>query len=356
MHLKLLRAAASIALFGGMAAFGLGSAQAALASPTIVDVSCSTSTLISDMVTAQTVDDTVLILAPDCTYWLTEAYDATTSGLPMVDNDLTIVGHDSTWIERSYEDDTPSFGIFSVCSAGDLTLNDVNVANGGGSDHEDGGAVYIYQGTLTVHGGTFNDNNTEDYGGAIDNQCGTLTVDGATFTDNSTGEYGGAIYSENYISTATLSGDTFSRNDSSEYGGAIANDDNDMTITNSTFSKNGASDDGGAIYNDYDLTVNGSGFSQNEAEYGGAMYNNDDLTVNHSSITNKNSAYQGGGFYNDDETLTINYSTVTYNLSSHGGGAIYNYDDGTVTLTGDLINWNFIGNCEPVGSVPNCPN
>jgi predicted outer membrane repeat protein len=321
MHLKLLRAAASIALFGGMAAFGLGSAQAALASPTIVDVSCSTSTLISDMATAQTVDDTVLILAPDCTYWLTAVYDATTSGLPMVDNDLTIVGHDSTWIERSYEDDTPSFGIFSVCSAGDLTLNDVNVANGGGSDHEDGGAV-----------------------------------DGATFTDNSTGEYGGAIYSENYISTATLNGDTFSRNDSSEYGGAIANDDNDMTITNSTFSKNGASDDGGAIYNDYDLTVNGSGFSQNEAEYGGAMYNDDDLTVNHSSITNKNSAYQGGGFYNDDETLTINYSTVTYNLSSRGGGAIYNYDDGTVTLTGDLINWNFIGNCEPVGSVPNCPN
>jgi predicted outer membrane repeat protein len=383
MHLKFLRAAATVAVLGGTATLGLGSTPAALASPTTVDVPCgasATSDLVADMVTALTNNDTTLVLASDCTYWLDAPASTYSTGLPTVMNTLTIEGSNSTWIKRSYENDTPDFTIFAVgCADGDLILDNVNVKNGGGGE-EDGGALDVTNGSATVNGGIFQDNNVSatdpgyggaifndstltvddgatfignsaDFGGAIANE-GSLTVEDATFTHNSAKE-GGAIYSED---GATIDRSAFSQNDASDdAGGAIFNDDT-MTVNGGSFSKNEASSAGGAIYNEDGLTVNGGNFSQNRAYEGGAFYNDDSLTVNHSTISNKNSAYEGGGFYNDDETLAISYSVVTYNLSSHGGGAIYNYDDGTVTLTGDLVNWNFIGNCEPVGSVTNCPN
>lgn len=223
MHLKFLRAAATVAVLAGTVTLGLGSTQAALATTTDVACGASLSTAITD---ANTGD--VLVLAPDCTYWLTSA-------LPMINIDLTIVGHHSTWIKRSYADDTPSFSIFSVCSAGDLTLRGVNVANGGGSDHEDGGAVYVNSGTLTIWGGIFTGNNTTDSGGAIDNFLGSLSVYGATFTRNSS-DYGGAIYSQE--DGATIDGTTFSRNEAYE-GGAIYNDDV-MTLNHDAITGNRA--------------------------------------------------------------------------------------------------------------------
>lgn len=378
MHLKFLRAAATVAVLGGTATLCLGSTPAALASPTTVDVPCSTADLVADMVTALTNNDTTLVLASDCTYWLDAPAATYSTGLPTVMNELTIEGSTSTWIKRSYEVDTPDFTIFAVgCADGDLILDGVNVKNGGGSEDEDGGALDITNGSATIHGGTFQDNNTGDYGGAVYNNGTTLTVDdGATFTGNGSGD-GGAIANYGGLSVAdatfthnsadaggaiyngdedgTVDGSTFSQNYASDgSGGAIYNDDT-ITVNGGTFSKNEASSDGGAVYNEYDLTVNGASFSQNQAHEGGALYNEDSLTVSHSTISNKNSAYEGGGVYNDEGTATISYTVIDYNLSTHGGGGIYN-DDGTVNLTGDLVNWNFIGNCEPVGSVTNCPN
>ena len=318
MHLKLLRGAATVAILGGTMTLGLGFTQAALASTTPVD--CSTVDLVSAM-TGYTSGDT-LILAPHCTYWLTGS-----TGLPPVMHTLTIVGHDSTFIKRSY-DNANSFSIFTVGSVGNLTLDNVNVSNGGGSDQEDGGAIYIDPGTVTIHGGTFSHNNTSEYGGAIDNDLGTLTVDGATFTDNSS-EYGGAIYSKSPVATATLDGDTFSHNYASDEGGAIYNYDNDMTITDGNFRYNTAPD-GGAIYNYYDLTITHTLFSMNSAsDEGGAIYNY------------------------EDETVTIDLSPIIVNHASDGGGGIYN-DDGTVTLARDLIYVNTPNNCDPTGTITGC--
>jgi len=319
MHLKLLRAAATVALLGGTMTLGLGSTQAALASTTPVD--CVTADLISAM-TSYTSGDT-LILAPHCTYWLTGD-----TGLPTIMHTLTIVGHDSTFIKRSY-DNANSFSIFTVgCVGGDLTLDNVNVSNGGGSGDDDGGAVYMDPGTVTINGGIYKDNNASEYGGAIYNFHGTLTVDGAIFTNNSA-EYGGAIYSENSVSTASLNGDTFSNNDASEYGGAIDNDDNDMTIT-------------------------GGNFRYNTAVYGGGIYNDFDVTISHTLFAMNSASDQGGGIYNDDETVTVNHSEIIVNHATDGGGGIYNYEDGIVNLTGDLININTPNNCDPTGTITGC--
>jgi predicted outer membrane repeat protein len=294
MHRKLLRAAATVAVLGGTVTLGLGSTQTALASPTpptFVPCDASLSAAISDADSGA-----VLALAPGCTYWLTEA------GLPMINKTLTIVGHDSS-ITRSYADDTPSFTIFSVCSGGDLTLDNVNVRNGDSNDN--GGALSNVNGIVTINGGTFSDNHAVDNGGAIysDDGIGTVTINGATFKDNAASEDGGAIYND---------------------AGAT------VTIHGTTFIGNHATDNGGAIYNDSTLTGTHARFGFNAADYGGGVYNDDDGT---SSLT--------GGL-------------IMFNRASEedGGGGVYNNDGGSATVTGVMIMFNTPDNC--AGTITGC--
>jgi predicted outer membrane repeat protein len=297
--------------------FGLGFTQAALATTT--SVGCTTSDLISAM-TSYTSGDT-LNLTPHCTYLLT-------AQLPSVMHTLTINGNNASLVR------THSASPFSVlvvgCAAGNLTLENVNISNGGGSSDEDGGAVDVTNrdASLTIYGGTFSNNNVTEYGGAIDNS-GTLTVDGATFTNNGA-EYGGAIDSDNYVSNATLSHDSFINNNA-YYGGAIYNEDNNMVINQGNFRYNSA-DEGGAVYNDYDLTTNDTLFSMNTAFGEDA---------------------EGGAIYNDEEPLTLNHTLIEVNFA-RGGGGIYNYDSGDVTLHFDQINQNIPNNCDPTGTINGC--
>ena len=324
MHLKLLRAVAAAAVLGGTATLGLGFTQPALAATT--NVGCTTADLISAM-DSYTSGDT-LVLTPHCTYWVT-------ASLPTVMHTLTIEGNNANIVRTRSAD---PFSIFVVGSAnGHLTLENVNVTNGGG-EGIDGGAIHIDPGTVKIYGGTFHNNNvselTEDYGkgGAIYNLDGTLTVSGATFTDNSAYE-GGAVYSEGTTRSATLNRGVYVGNHA-EYGGAIFNDDNDMTINQGNLRYDSA-EQGGAIYNEYDVTANDTLFSMNSA-------NGEDGEDG-----------EGGAIYNDDETVTLNHSLIEVN-HAHEGGGIFNYESGTVTLSFDQINQNTPDNCDPTDTIDGC--
>jgi predicted outer membrane repeat protein len=280
MHLKLLRTAATVAVLGGTVTLGLGSTQAALAQTT-VHVGCgvdATANLVTAMDTAQTHNDTVLILQQNCTY-------EPAAGLPPVKNELTIVGqHDSSIAPTSYE----NLSIFTVTATGDLTLNNVNVAKGGGSTATAGGAVYIEAaGSATIHGGTFSDNTVDTDGGdggAIANY-GSLTVDGAAFLDNDASN-GGAIY--NFTGgSLTLNGDSFTGNETVD-------------------------GDGGAVYNAGTMTVGFTTLNDNTAEYGGAVYVNTtgSTHISDSMFTHNTANADGGGI--DDEAGTAVLSHVTF--------------------------------------------
>ncbi|HTX26900.1 MAG TPA: hypothetical protein VME19_07785 [Streptosporangiaceae bacterium] len=337
MYFNILRAAARIAVFGGIVTLGLGTTQAALATPppsTFVPCNTSLGTAITDADTGA-----VLTLAPGCTYWLT-------AGLPLISKTLTIVGHDSS-VTRSYADDTPSFSIFSVRSGGDLTLTNLNVRNGDGDDN--GGAISNVNGFVTINGGTFSDNDGAD-GGAVynDDGIGTLTVNDATFDDNDASVDGGAIYNVEG-STVTIHGGRFSDNDATDNGGAIYND-HTLTVDGATFTRN-SGENGGAIYsyND-DPTINGGTFGQNYAsDDGGAIYNGGLMTVTN-AMMDLNTAEYGGAVYNDDDgNVTLTGDMIMFNRASEedGGGGVYNDADGTVTLTGGMIMFNTPDNCDP---------
>src|SRR5580704_13718497 len=158
MQLKLTKTTVRIGAVGALAAAAaLGFTQAALAAPAqgAVSVPCSAAALAS-AITGATSGET-LNLAKFCVYKLTEA-------LPDVDTDLTINGNQST-IERSYASGTDDFTILTVGDDGDLVLNKVNFRNGD-SDSDYAGAIYN-DGDLTVNGGTFTGNTSDEYAGAI---------------------------------------------------------------------------------------------------------------------------------------------------------------------------------------------
>jgi predicted outer membrane repeat protein len=209
MYFKMTRAAVTVA--GGAAALCLGSVPAALAAPTPSTdfVPCNPYALhraISDQSYGET-----LVLAPGCTYYLPDA-------LPDITTTLTIVGYHSTLTRTR---DAGSFSLLtvggcthilpSVASAtfddgncGDLTVINVNFTDGGGYGISQGGAIDS-DGTLTVKGGTFAGNKTDEYGGAI-YADGQMTVSHGTFTGN-LAPYGGAIFNDDqasiYVSSFT---------------------------------------------------------------------------------------------------------------------------------------------------------
>jgi predicted outer membrane repeat protein len=297
MNRKLARTA--VTAFGGIAALCLGSAPAALASPPRGPhlVPCRAPALSEALSTAS--DGETLILAPGCTYELRDA-------LPAVTTRLTIVGLGST-LRRSDAPGTPSFSILTVAdtAGADLTVVGVGFGNGGGP--------------------------SDDYGGAIDNG-GTVTVRGGTFQDNSTGEYGGAIYN-----------------------------DGTLRVSEATFAGN-VSVYGGAIDNAARAAVFGSGFLGNRAlalfgapdnAYGGAIYSDDTLDLTDDGFLANSSAGDGGAIYNAG-TVRARHVTITANSAADEGGGVYDQDAGRVTLRDSAVFGNRPGNCYPSGTIAGC--
>jgi predicted outer membrane repeat protein len=328
MHHKLMRVTARTAAIGAVIVLGsTAAAQGAMATPTpssIVTVPCNTPALTSALSGASNGEK--LQLAFGCTYQLT-------APLPTIDTNLTIVGFGAT-LERSEADGTPRFTILAV-DGGDVTFVEVNFRNGSGyrndcgvvrgecaeaDDNYSAGAIANRGGSITVLGGTFTDNYSENYGGAIANDDGTLTMTSTYFIDNHAYRRGGAIYN-----------------------------DGAMTLRSSHFLGNGARR-GGAIDNEDTATVIGTTFTHGGAEYGGALYNDNQATL--SSVTiQQNEATYGGGIYNDD-IVTVAASNIVSNDAEFGGG-IYN-DDESVTLSRTKVSGNAPDNCEPVGTIAGC--
>src|SRR6202167_1292685 len=307
MHLKLERTAAKTAAVGGVAALGLGALQAAaLAGPSnVVRVPCDPATLVT-VITDATAGETVS-LASGCVYNLSAA-------LPEITIHLTITGHNSA-LQRSYATATPAFTILRVNATGNLTVNNVNFYNGGGSTiiSPDGGAIYNDAGTLTVNGGTYRGDGTVEYGGALDND-GTMKGTGPTFTGDD-GYYGGDIYNND---TANIGGSQFDNSVATgEYGGAIYNDAT-MTVANSHLVGNTGLDQGGGIYNEGVLTVDSSYFQRNNSYAGGAIYDEDTATVNHSRFVD-NQADDGAGL-DVGYLATVNGGTFSHNVANYGAG------------------------------------
>jgi hypothetical protein len=276
MHLKPARTATTAAAIGGVLVLGLGSAQAAKASPEN-RVACSAGALGTAIGGGGT-----LYLAHNCTYHMSATLTVTT-GTTVYGDGATIKGG------------APNrhFSIMTVDSTVHVTLNGVNFTDG--STRDDGGAIDD-NGHLTVNGGTFSHNSAEIHGGAIDVEGGSLTINDAVFTDN----YG-------------------------VHGGAVHTDGDGIThITHTNFSQNTAVQ-GGAIFSFSGVEVDGSSFAQNTATAGGAIYDYGParVTVDDSAILENLAKDTGGGVYYCGGSITLSGSAVYENVpdNTYNGGS-----------------------------------
>ena len=197
-----------------------------------------------------------------------------------------------------------------------------------------GGAIHNFNAVMTVFDSTLDTNWAENGGGILNNgqeNTASLTVSASTFVNNSAYENGGGLL--NHCGMSTISNSTFSGN-SSDLGGGIYNDGSiaiaEINISDSTFSQNSATTNGGGIFNNFGvMTVFGSTFDTNWADYGGGILNfgregTASLTVSASIFTNNSVTENGGGLLNYCGTMAVSYSTFSDNLAKYGGGIFNN--------------------------------
>lgn len=227
-----------------------------------------------------------------------------------------------------------------------------------------GGAVFWYdyetndrKGDLAIEQTTFKDNKA-NMGGAIYAE-NAFTVTGSQFTKNQATDDGGAIYAYTTADFA-ISNSVFQENTSGDNGGAIAawadnGQDQNYSVTNSQFTENEAADKGGAIsWLEYEsihdgashvLSVEGSTFNSNTAQWGGAINTEAELSVKDTTFV-ANTAEDDGGAIDASRTaqFSINGARFEQNTAGDNGGAINAWTDNQLERNNTITNSQFISN------------
>ncbi len=179
-------------------------------------------------------------------------------------------------------------------SGADVILEDVELLNNYAA--VSGGAIYCYDGTLTIIG-TWLEHNAAATGGAIYNDGCEVTIAGATFIDNE------AL-------------DTFGR------GGAIvALAPGEVRLHDSLVQGNRAPDGGGLFVDSgASAIIVNTRLVDNEGNHGGGLENSGTVAITHSVIEGNSVTGSGGGVWNLNGVVSLTQTTVRNNTAYEGGG------------------------------------
>ncbi len=330
-------------------------------------------------------------LIPGCAYVLTAPVSPDT-GLPVVTGQLAIQGHGAT-IRRSAS--APRFRIFEVAASGELSLDEVTVADGVVSlsgPSAFGGGI-LNSGLLTVTDSSIRNNQVRGSGGSAGGggiaNDGTVTLRDTVLRGNralATGTsfsvaVGGAVLNRTGA-TMTIEGSTIAENRAvsrSENGpsfiaaaGGIGNTGT-LSVSDTRIVGNrvvavgpgGQASGGGMSAADGTVSLNGGALQGNTAvargegavARGGGLENGGDTILSGVAVrANRASGTlaQGGGIFNRARSLTIVDGAVTDNVASAApgqGGGIF-VDDGAVELRSTRVFANRPDDCDP--ALPGC--
>jgi CSLREA domain-containing protein len=236
---------------------------------------------------------------------------------------------------------TASFTSTDSLTIRDCVLSHNQTANNSANDN-DGGALRMDAGNLTIQNSTFSDNIAGGEGGAIRAHVDNLTIQDSTFSANtSNGQAGAMVLGTSKAGRFAIERATFEQNQAgSGGGGALWIDDGVGTISQCTFSKNTAGGEGGAIHIDEgpNVTIQNTTISANTSygaeKGGGGISNLGDLMLRNVTITgNRAKNSRGGGILNsvgDTPGITTivntivegNFDLTGQNDLARGGGKI----------------------------------
>jgi len=216
-----------------------------------------------------------------------------------------------------------------------------------------GGGMYCAAGPMLIDC-TFSANTATEFGGGMYNPpgCSPMLID-CTFSANTAGSFGGGICNMDGL---TLIDCTFSAN-SAYYGGAVCHFEagGHSTITNCMFIENSAASAGamGCIHTH--MTVTGSTFINNRADYsGGAMTNSDcSPAITNCAFLGNAAGTHGGGMANGDgswpDPTTVTNCIFIGNAAGYGGG-MGNVETYNSMTSPRVTNCTFSANAADVGA------
>ncbi len=206
-------------------------------------------------------------------------------------------------------------------------------------DGDGGGAVYVGYGTLIMTNVTATGNTASDFGGVVDAVSAAVTVNGGSFSENKSNN-GGVLYART-DSDVTITDARMAANESvyknTDYnnaigGGAISTYKGKLTISGTAFDGNKSAYYGGAVHaNNTDVTISGNtSFANSQGRTGAAMLFVNSCTANLENISvTDNTADSNGVVYVNSGTLTMKNIAATGN-NAHNGGVLYASGAGTV--------------------------
>ena len=238
--------------------------------------------------------------------------------LPELNTNMAIEGPgaDKLTVRR---DSAPEYRIFTITTAGAVTISGLKIRNGNAGVSNNGGGIANSAGTLNLINSTL-ESNTAGIGGGFSNAAGTVNITGSTFNSNHC---------------------------SSRSGGAISNSGT-VNLTDSTITENlcqgvdpsGDPRRGGGIANNMAgiVNVSNSRVVNNIGSTGAGISNTGKVMVTESVLAgNSASTDRGGGLLNSGNgAADIVNSTFLLNTATQGGG-IFNTDTASVTVTNSLI-------------------
>lgn len=202
---------------------------------------------------------------------------------------------------------------FYVLGGGSLTLNNITLFDGGGTQ---GGAIYLDTlAVVTVNNAYIVSSGADaTNGGSIYNK-GTLTLNNVEIGASNADVNGGAIYNDG--GTVNLNRATLRNNQAGQRGGGLYTNGGTVTVTNSTIGENRAPGGGGLFLGGGTTTIGNATFGLNRADNGAALWNFA------GSASTKNSIFA--------QSLQLNGSPGTLNcdggpLTSNGRNIV---DDGS---------------------------
>ncbi len=224
-----------------------------------------------------------------------------------------------------------------------------------GVDLGGGGALFNFQGTMSVADSSLTGNTAKGEGGGGIETNGELTLTNTTITGNLAELHDGSSLPANTSpglgggllviagSVVNVSGSVFDSNVAGTSGGAIYNDQNATlgVTTNSTLSNNSAQSlFGGGILNEGTLTVMNSTLEMNDAELLGGGISNavGTTTLTNVMVMGNSSRDSGGGLYNLGSAVTASNSTIGGNDAVNFGGGVLN--EGQMTFTNSVVSDN----------------
>ena len=211
--------------------------------------------------------------------------------------------------------------------------SEVNLFDSSFLGNNDGGAIEVNRGQLTIHNSSF-ENFTSNMGSMISYKGDRFELINSTFKNANSTLSGGAILAK--------------------YFPIIENYDTPIPtgpilIKDCTFSNLSCGNDGGAIHIDLDsgaehipktMNIVDSNFTDCSSKFGGAIsILGGNLNISNSKFINSHAGFEGGAIYSSWTNLTISKSNLTNNSARKNAGAIY-FDKGKLTI----VESNFIGN------------